>query len=164
MSVQPDSASSPEMPAVEPLQMTVLCGFVGAGKSRVLHNVLAQQPTGPLAVLIHDRGATPDYPLAGLSDGIEVFRLGEVPACPQCAAPLERVLSSFSAGVDMRAKAEAWVKTDARSGAPPATLKNMFGGGLGDLGCGHRHPDGAGDTESCDHRCKSTKALGGQKR
>lgn len=85
-------------------------------------------------------------------------------ACPQCAAPLERVLSSFSAGVDMRAKAEAWVKTDAGSDAPSATLKNLFGGGLGDLGCGHRHPDGAGDTESCDHRCKSTKALGGQKR
>lgn len=75
-----------------------------------------------------------------------------VPACPQCGAPLDRVLSSFSAGVDMVAKSEAWTKTDAGSDAPPATIKNLFGGGLGDLGCGHRHPDGAGDTEACDHR------------
>ena len=78
-----------------------------------------------------------------------------ITACERCAAPLERVLSSFSAGVDMRAKAkaEAWTKTDAHSEAPPATLKNMFGGGLGDLGCGHRHPDGATELGGCDRGC-----------
>lgn len=90
MSSQSGSASLPETPAAEPLRVMVLCGFVGAGKSRVLHNMLAQQPAGPLAVLIHDRGAEPGYPLAGLSDGIEVFRLGEVLAelvrdCVSCS-------------------------------------------------------------------------------
>lgn len=90
MSVQSDSASQPEMPAAEPLRVTVLCGFVGAGKSRVLRDVLVQQPAGPLAVLIHDRGAAPGQPGAGWGDGIEVFRLGEVLAelmqeCVSCS-------------------------------------------------------------------------------
>lgn len=74
-------------------------------------------------------------------------------ACEQCGAPLTRVLSSFSAGVDMRAKSEVWAKIDAGSDAPPASLKNMFGGGLGDLGCGHRHPDGAPDSGACGRGC-----------
>lgn len=90
MSVQSDSASQPEMPAAEPLRVTVLCGFVGAGKSRVLRDVLAQQPAGPLAVLIHDRGAAPGQPCAGWGGGIEVFRLGEALAelmqeCVSCS-------------------------------------------------------------------------------
>ena len=78
-----------------------------------------------------------------------------VTACPHCEAPLSRILSSFSAGVDLCANAEAWAKIDAGSDAPPATLKNMFGGGLGDLGCGHHHPDGSPVMESCRHRCGS---------
>jgi len=90
MSEQSDSASPPETPAAAPLRVTVLCGFVGAGKSRVLHDMLAQRPAGPLAVLIHDRGAAPGQPLVGLGDGIEVFRLGEVLAelmqeCVSCS-------------------------------------------------------------------------------
>ncbi len=72
-------------------------------------------------------------------------------ACERCGAPLERVLSSFSAGADMVAKTVALAKTDAHSEAPPATLKNMFGGGLGDLGCGHRHPDGQKEAGGCSH-------------
>lgn len=92
-------------------------------------------------------------------------RMDEPPvtACPQCEAPLSRILSSFSAGIGMGANAEAWAKTDAGSDAPPATVKNMFGGGLGDLGCGHRHPDATGGRKSCDHRYKDTKALRGGK-
>ena len=78
MSSQSGSAIFPETPAVASLRVTVLCGFVGAGKSRVLHDVLAQQPAGSLAVLIHDRGAASGQSVAGLGDGIEVFRLGEV--------------------------------------------------------------------------------------
>ncbi len=74
-------------------------------------------------------------------------------ACPQCGAPLDRVLSLFSAGVDMVAKSEAWTKTDAGSDAPPATIKNLFGGGLGDLGCGHHHPDGPKEAGSCGRGC-----------
>jgi hypothetical protein len=93
-------------------------------------------------------------------------RMDEPPmtACPQCEAPLSRILSSFSAGIDMCAKVAARRQIDAGSDAPPATLKNLFGGGLGDLGCGHRHPDATGGLKSCDHRCKDTKALHGGKR
>jgi predicted nucleic acid-binding Zn ribbon protein len=76
-----------------------------------------------------------------------------ITACEGCTAPLERILSSFSAGVDMRAKAEAWTKTDAGSDAPPATLKNLFGGGLGALGCGYHHPDGVLDSRGCERGC-----------
>ena len=74
-------------------------------------------------------------------------------ACERCGAPLERVLSSFSAGADMVAKSAVRAKIDAGSDPPPATLKNMFGGGLGDLGCGHRHPDGLADIEGCGRVC-----------
>jgi DNA-directed RNA polymerase subunit RPC12/RpoP len=82
-------------------------------------------------------------------------RMDETPvtACPQCGAPLSRILSSFSAGIDMGAHAAAWAKIDAESDAPPATLKNMFGGGLGDLGCGHHHPDGLRGDEGCGRGC-----------
>ncbi len=75
-------------------------------------------------------------------------------ACVLCGAGLTRVLSSFSAGEDLLAKSEAWVKTDAGSDAPSATLKNLFGGGLGDLGCGHRHPEGPEDSGSCGRGCE----------
>lgn len=87
--------------------------------------------------------------------------VGDTPraACERCGAPLERVLSSFSAGVDMVAKSEAWAKTDAGSDAPPATLKNLFGGGLGDLGCGHHHPDGASDSGGCGRGCGTESAT-----
>lgn len=93
-------------------------------------------------------------------------RMDEPPvtACPQCEAPLSRILSSFSAGIDLCANAEAWAKIDSGSDALPATLKNMFGGGLGDLGCGHRHPDVPALMESCDHRCTNTKAFRSGKR
>ncbi len=84
--------------------------------------------------------------------------------CPTCGTQLKRILSPFSAGIDMCANAEAWAKTDAGSDAPPATLKNMFGGGLGDLGCGHHHPDGLAVVESCDHHCNAVRGSGGRKR
>ncbi len=42
----------------------------------------------------------------------------------------------------MCANAEVWVKTDASSESPTATLKKEYvRRGLGDLGCGHHHPD-----------------------
>lgn len=74
--------------------------------------------------------------------------------CERCGAPLERVLSSFSTDTDMVAGTVARAKTDARSQAPPATLKNIFGGGLGDLGCGHRHPDGQKEAGGCGRGCR----------
>lgn len=90
MSSQSGSAPLPEPLTAASLRVTVLCGFVGAGKSRVLRDVLAKQPAGSLAVLIHDRGAASGQPVAVSDDGIEVFRLGEVLAelvqdCVSCS-------------------------------------------------------------------------------
>lgn len=82
-----------------------------------------------------------------------------IAVCERCGAPLERILSSFSAGVDMVAKSEAWTRTDAGADAPAPTLTNMFGGGLGDLGCGHRHPDGATELGGCARGCGTESAT-----
>lgn len=76
-----------------------------------------------------------------------------VEACPRCGTELRRILSSFSAGVDLAAHMAGLSDLPADSLAPPATLKNMFGGGLGDLGCGHHHPDGAGGAGVCGRGC-----------
>lgn len=64
----------------EPLGVTVLCGYVGSGKSTVLRELLARDEGGSVAVLLHDRSE------AGLDGsvcrrkGVEVFRLGETMA------------------------------------------------------------------------------------
>lgn len=75
-------------------------------------------------------------------------------ACPECGAPLKRVLSSFATGGDERRdqRAEgggtqrssqpgptspAGSATSKGEAAPPPTMKNIFGGGLGISGCGH---------------------------
>jgi putative FmdB family regulatory protein len=59
--------------------------------------------------------------------------------CPTCGVPLTRVLSSFSARGDLAAHIAAVTDPPAGSSPPPATIKNMFGGGLGVRGCGHDH-------------------------
>ena len=60
------------------LPVTVVCGFVGAGKSALVQKVVAGWASGRLAVLVHDRSdAGLDANLCR-SLGIEVFRLGEV--------------------------------------------------------------------------------------
>lgn len=64
----------------DPLRVTVLCGYVGAGKSTFLRELIARSEGGPVAVLLHDRSE------AGLDDsvcrkkGVEVFRFGETMA------------------------------------------------------------------------------------
>lgn len=74
-------------------------------------------------------------------------------ACPECGAPLKRVLSSFATGGERRdQRAEgggtqrssqpgptspAGSTTSKGEAAPPPTMKNIFGGGLGISGCGH---------------------------
>ena len=64
----------------DPLRVTVLCGYVGAGKSTFLRELIARFEDGPVAVLLHDRSD------AGLDDpvcrkkGVEVFRFGETMA------------------------------------------------------------------------------------
>lgn len=57
--------------------------------------------------------------------------------CPECGVPLERVMSTFSAAVDALAHGRAVANPPTGSLAPPATLKNVYGGGLGIQGCGH---------------------------
>jgi putative FmdB family regulatory protein len=57
--------------------------------------------------------------------------------CPECGVPLERVMSTFSAAVDALAHGRAAANPPTGSLAPPATLKNVYGGGLGIQGCGH---------------------------
>lgn len=68
-----------------------------------------------------------------------------VGACPRCGTELRRIQSSFSAGIDMSVNAKAWTTLNAGSDTAPATLKNIFGGGLGDLGCGYRKALGGGN-------------------
>lgn len=58
-------------------------------------------------------------------------------ACRECGAPLEKVPSVFSAGADVMAQSRASSDPPPGSTAPPPTLKNIYGGGLGIQGCGH---------------------------
>lgn len=60
-----------------------------------------------------------------------------VTACRECGAPLEKILSVFSAGADVIAHSRASSDPPPGSTAPPPTLKNIHGGGLGIKGCGH---------------------------
>ena len=60
-----------------------------------------------------------------------------VSECQECGAPLERVMSTFSAAADIVAYGHAVANPPAGSQAPPATQQNIFGGGLGIQGCGH---------------------------
>ncbi len=62
---------------------------------------------------------------------------GPVTSCVICRAPLERIPSLFSAGVGLVARSVAMADVPAGSHAPPATVKNIFGGGLNIQGCGH---------------------------
>ncbi|KXK03086.1 MAG: Zinc ribbon domain protein [Nitrospira sp. OLB3] len=57
--------------------------------------------------------------------------------CVICRAPLERIPSLFSAGVGLVARGAAMADPPAGSQAPPATVNNVFGGGLNIQGCGH---------------------------
>jgi predicted nucleic acid-binding Zn ribbon protein len=60
-----------------------------------------------------------------------------VSECQECRAPLERVMSTFSAGVDVMSHSRAAADPPPGSTAPPPTPKNIYGGGLGIRGCGH---------------------------
>ena len=73
--------------------------------------------------------------------------------CPECGAALKRVLSSFATGGERgdqrveggRTQRSSQPGPEGLSGsatsngetAPPPTMKNIFGGGLGIAGCGH---------------------------
>ncbi len=102
------------MPIVKPepssvdarrLPVTVICGFVGAGKSTLVQKVVADWRSGPLALLLHDRSdAGLDADLCR-SHGVEVFRLGEVLAelvqrCVGCSLR-ESLTSAITAIAEM---------------------------------------------------------------
>lgn len=86
MSFELKDQDPPEAPDSAPLRVTVVCGFVGAGKTTVLRQALAHGSDGPVAVLMHDRGES----AMELGDGIQVFHFGEsmaelVQACVGCS-------------------------------------------------------------------------------
>ena len=88
------------------LPVTVVCGFVGAGKSTLVQKVVDGWPCGRLAVLVHDRSdAGLDAELCR-SLGVEVFRLGEVLAeliqrCVGCSLR-DSLASAITAIADMQ--------------------------------------------------------------
>lgn len=90
----------------ERLPVTVICGFVGAGKSTLAQRVVAGWTSGRLALLVHDRSdAGLDADLCR-SRGVEVFRLGEVLAelvqrCVGCSLR-DSLSSAITAIADMR--------------------------------------------------------------
>uniref|UniRef100_UPI00117EB643 CobW family GTP-binding protein n=1 Tax=Nitrospira cf. moscoviensis SBR1015 TaxID=96242 RepID=UPI00117EB643 len=60
------------------LPVTVVCGFVGAGKSTLVRKLLTGRASGRMALLVHDRSDAGLDPAPYRSQGVEVFRLGEV--------------------------------------------------------------------------------------
>lgn len=90
---------------VSRLPVTVICGFVGAGKSTLVQKVVADWRSGPLAVLLHDRSDAGLNPDLCRSNGVEVFRLGEVLAelvqrCVGCSLR-ESLTSAITAIAEM---------------------------------------------------------------
>jgi len=60
------------------LPVTVVCGFVGAGKSTMVWKLLTERASGRVALLVHDRsdaGLDADF---CRSQGVTIFSLGEV--------------------------------------------------------------------------------------
>ncbi len=74
---QPELYSHDESEATR-LPVTVVCGFVGAGKSTLVRKVITGLASGRVAVLVHDRSDAGLDPAFCRSQGVEVFRLGEV--------------------------------------------------------------------------------------
>lgn len=74
----PPNPGQQEECLVSRLPVTVICGFVGAGKSTLVRKLITGQVSGRMALLVHDRSdAGLDADLCR-SQGVEVFRLGEV--------------------------------------------------------------------------------------
>jgi G3E family GTPase len=100
----PDPGSHQKSEPVR-LPVTVVCGFVGAGKSTLVRKVVGGWASGRLAVLVHDRSdAGLDTDLCRSQD-VEVFRLGEVLAelvqrCVGCSLR-DGLTSAITAIADM---------------------------------------------------------------
>ncbi len=90
----------------ERLPVTVVCGFVGAGKSTLVRKIVSDWTSGRLALLVHDRSDAGLDAALCRSHSVEVFRLGEVLAelvqrCVGCSLR-DNLTSAIAAIADMR--------------------------------------------------------------
>ncbi len=90
----------------ERLPVTVVCGFVGAGKSTLVRKIVSDWTSGRLALLVHDRSDAGLDAALCRSHGVEVFRLGEVLAelvqrCVGCSLR-DNLTNAIVAIADMR--------------------------------------------------------------
>lgn len=90
----------------ERLPVTVVCGFVGAGKSTLVRKIVSDWTSGRLALLVHDRSDAGLDAALCRSHGVEVFRLGEVLAelvqrCVGCSLR-DNLTNAIAAIADMR--------------------------------------------------------------
>lgn len=90
----------------ERLPVTVVCGFVGAGKSTLVRKIVSDWTFGRLALLVHDRSDAGLDAALCRSHGVEVFRLGEVLAelvqrCVGCSLR-DNLTNAIAAIADMR--------------------------------------------------------------
>ncbi len=84
-----------------PLPVTMVCGFVGAGKSTVIRELLAERGTERWALLVHDRSEREWEASEETGSAVELFKLGESLAelmrscvgCSFCQAVTDAILS-----------------------------------------------------------------------
>ncbi|HNL88388.1 MAG TPA: GTP-binding protein [Nitrospira sp.] len=84
-----------------PLPVTMVCGFVGAGKSIVIRELLAERGTERWALLVHDRSEREWEASEETGSAVELFQLGESLAelmrscvgCSFCQAVKDAILS-----------------------------------------------------------------------
>jgi len=104
--IRSPNGSTQDGTEAERLPVTVICGFVAAGKSTLVRKVVAAWSGGRMAVLVHDRSdAALNSDLCG-KHHVEVFQLGEVLAelvqrCVGCSLR-ESVTRAITAIADMR--------------------------------------------------------------
>lgn len=92
---------SNEQISSRPLPVTMVCGFVGAGKSTVIRELLAERGTERWALLVHDRSEREWEASEETGSAVELFQLGESLAelmrscvgCSFCQAVTDAILS-----------------------------------------------------------------------
>ncbi len=88
------------------LSVTMVCGFVGAGKSTVIRELLAERGTEQWAVLVHDRSEHDWAAVDGAGQAINIYSLGESLAeltrsCVSCSFR-EALTDAISSIAEMR--------------------------------------------------------------
>lgn len=97
---------SSEQISSRPLSVTMVCGFVGAGKSTVIRELLAERGTEQWAVLVHDRSEHDWAAVDGAGQAINIYSLGESLAeltrsCVSCSFR-EALTDAISSIAEMR--------------------------------------------------------------